>query len=57
MSNTITISADKLRKIEKAKQREAFMQAGGYDGRFRSKSIPSGKQYTRKQKHKDKGWE
>ena len=57
MSNTITISADKLRKIEKAKQREAFMQAGGYDGRFRSKSIPSGKQYTRKQNHKDKGWE
>ena len=57
MSNTITISADKLRKIEKVKQREAFMQAGGYDGRFRSKSIPSGKQYTRKQKHKDKGWE
>ena len=57
MSNTITISADKLRKIEKAKQREAFMQAGGYDGRFRSKSIPSGKQFKRHEKHKGRGWE
>ena len=55
MSNKITISADKLRKIEKTKQREAFIAAGGYDGRFRSKSIPSSKQYTRKQKHKDNG--
>lgn len=42
-------------KMMKAKQREAFIEAGGYDGRFRSKSVKSKKQYTRKEKHKGKG--
>jgi hypothetical protein len=36
----------------KAAQRKAFMEAGGYDGRFRSKTVPSGKQYSRKEKHR-----
>ncbi|GIV43955.1 MAG: hypothetical protein KatS3mg035_1078 [Bacteroidia bacterium] len=34
----------------KAKQREAFIKAGGYDGRFRSKSVKSKKQIHKKRK-------
>lgn len=39
-------------KVQKAIMRKAFMEAGGYDGRFRSKSIPSGKAYKRHARHK-----
>lgn len=39
-------------KAQKAAQRKAFMEAGGYDGRFRSKVVPSGKAYKRHEKHK-----
>lgn len=39
-------------KAQKAAQRKAFMEAGGYDGRYRSKTVESGKQYSRKEKHR-----
>jgi hypothetical protein len=49
MANSKTYNPN---KVQKAIQRKAFMEAGGYDGRFRSKSVPSGKAYKRNQKHK-----
>lgn len=54
MANTKTYNPN---KVQKAVQRIAFMEAGGYDGRFRSKSVPSGKAYKRNQKHKGRGFE
>jgi len=35
-------------KAHKAKQRKDFMEAGGYDGRFRSRTVKSKKTYSRK---------
>lgn len=35
-------------KAHKAAQRTAFMEAGGYDGRFRPRTVKSKKAYSRK---------
>lgn len=55
MAKTLTVKTTD--KMMKAKQRADFMAAGGYDGRFRQRSVKSAKDYSRKQKHKTKGWE
>ncbi len=41
-------------QMKLAKQRQDFIDAGGYDGRFKQRSIPSGKAYKRNSKHKNK---
>ena len=48
MSKTI----DNPHKAMKAIQRKMFMEAGGYDGRYRSKNVPSAKVYKRSVKHR-----
>lgn len=50
------MKAQTTHKMMKAKQRADFMEAGGYDGRFRTKTVKSKKQYSRKEKHKGKGF-
>lgn len=35
-------------KAHKAAQREEFIEAGGYDGRFRPRSVKNKKLYSRK---------
>ena len=48
-------SVDKLflHKIEMGKIRIDQVEQGFFDGRFRTRSIPSVKAYTRKLKHKN----
>jgi len=41
-----------MQKIRLAATRESQREQGYFDGRFVARSIPSGKVYTRKQKHK-----
>lgn len=53
MANTLT--AKTTHNMMKAKQRTEFMEAGGYDGRFKAQSIPNKKTYKRKEKHR-KDW-
>lgn len=57
MATTKTLTVKTTHNMMKAKQRNDFMEAGGYDGRFRSKTVPSAKSYKRTQKHKGRGWE
>ena len=40
-------------KINLGATRESQKQQGYFDGRFVARAIPSKKQYTRKQKHKN----
>jgi hypothetical protein len=41
-----------MQKIRLAATRESQREQGYFDGRFVARSIPSAKNYTRKQKHK-----
>ena len=43
---------DNLHKMTVGKQREKQVEQGFFDGRYRTRSIPSEKTYTRKVKHK-----
>ncbi|HWY34873.1 MAG TPA: hypothetical protein VNX68_09515 [Nitrosopumilaceae archaeon] len=39
--------------IRLAKKREAMMEAGAYDGRYKEKVVKNKKKYSRKNKRKD----
>lgn len=55
----IKIHIDKkdIDKVEKSKVRELQKNDGMFDGRFKTKSVKSAKEYRRKPKHRGKGYE
>lgn len=53
----IHIDKKDVDKLQKSKLREEQKQEGMFDGRFKTKSVKSAKEYKRKPKHRGKGYE
>jgi len=51
------ITKQDMHNIKMGHVRQDQKDAGFFDGRFRSRSEESNKKYTRKKKHKNKGYD
>lgn len=56
MEKNIRKLSKKLKKIELTLERENMSKQGFFDGRYKTRSIPSKKIYKRNNKHKSKNY-